>query len=67
MIHIDDGAMAAYYGHYQRTCGACSWSAPIEDGRAMRRMLWFALVLRFGKPAIIVVGSKFAKLAIYLV
>ena len=47
---------------------ACAYRvASIEDGKAMRRVLLFALVFRFGKPAIIIVLIEVVVLAAYLV
>lgn len=67
MTHIDKGG----YGRTMDAIGepvACAYElAPIENGKAMRRVLRRALAFGFGKPAITIVGMKLVALAVYLV
>ena len=67
MIHVDDGG----YGRTMDTIGGlvarAYGLAPIEDWKTMWRVFWFALALRFGKPAIVIVGIELVALAVYLV
>lgn len=65
--HIDNVG----YGRTMDAIGglvACAHDlAPIEDGKAMRRVLRRALAFGFGKPAITIVGMGLVALAVYLV
>lgn len=67
MIHVDDSS----YGHTMDAIGEPVARAyelvPIENGKAMRRVLRRALAFGFGKSAIIMVGMELVALAVYLV
>ena len=67
MTHIDDSSCGRTMDAIGVLVARAHELAPIEDGKAIRRVLRFAFAFRFGKPAIIMVGMELVALAVYLV
>ena len=67
MTHIDDGCYGCTIDAIGGLVARAYELAPIENGKAMRRVLRRALAFGFGKPAVIVVGMVLVGLAVYLV
>lgn len=67
MTHIDKGGYGRTMDAIGEPVARAYELAPIENGKAMRRVLRRALAFRFGKPATIVAMIELVKFAIYLV
>lgn len=67
MTHIDDGGYGRTMDVIGEPVARAYELAPIENGKAMRRVLRRALAFGFSKPAIIMVGMELVALAVYVV
>lgn len=67
MTHIDKGGYGRTMDAIGEPVARAYELAPIEDGKAMRRVLWFAFASKFSKPAIAIVGMGLVALAVCLV
>lgn len=67
MTHIDNVGYGRTMDAIGEPVARAYELVPIENGKAMRRVLRRALAFGFGKLAIIMVGMELVALAVYLV